>query len=103
MRPDRERTAGDREDNEVRDPGRVTVTEAVNNPVSSQIDDPGSSERDDMVQKRRSGRGRGPRPRRSFRQRSYKGVCAECGTEVLLQVPPPEGRKLLCVECFKKH
>jgi CxxC-x17-CxxC domain-containing protein len=45
---------------------------------------------------------RGPKPSRSSRLKSYKIVCAGCGKEVVVQVPPPEGKKLLCMECFKK-
>jgi CxxC-x17-CxxC domain-containing protein len=55
-----------------------------------------------MVQRRKHGRVRGPKPRRSSRPKSYKIVCASCGKEVVGQVAPPEGKKLLCLECFKK-
>lgn len=42
------------------------------------------------------------RSRRSSRPKSYKTNCAGCGKEVILQVPPLEGKKLMCLECFKK-
>jgi len=54
-----------------------------------------------MVQRKRHGRMRGPKPRRSSRPKSYKIVCAGCGKEVIVQVPPPDDKKLLCMECFK--
>jgi len=43
---------------------------------------------------------RGLRPKRSNRPKSYKILCASCGKEVVSQVAPPEGKKLLCLECF---
>jgi CxxC-x17-CxxC domain-containing protein len=55
-----------------------------------------------MVQRRRQGRARGPKPRRSSHPKSYRIVCAGCGKEVVVQVPPPGDKKLLCMECFKK-
>jgi len=55
-----------------------------------------------MVQRRRQGRARGPKPRRSNHPKSYRIVCAGCGKEVVVQVPPPGDKKLLCMECFKK-
>jgi len=55
-----------------------------------------------MVQRRRHGRMRGSKPKRSNRPKSYKIVCASCGKEVVSQVAPPEGKKLLCLECFSK-
>ena len=54
------------------------------------------------MQRRRHGRTRGPRPSRSNRPRSYRIVCSGCGKEVVVQVPPLEGKKLLCLECFNK-
>ncbi len=57
----------------------------------------------EMVQRRRHGRSRGSRPKRPNRPKSYKIVCAGCGKEVVCQVAPPEGRKLLCPECFGKR
>jgi hypothetical protein len=45
---------------------------------------------------------RGSKPKRSNRPKSYKIVCAGCGKEVVVQVPPPEGKKLLFMECFSK-
>jgi len=55
-----------------------------------------------MIQRRRHGKSRGPKPKRSNRPKSYKIVCASCGKEVVGQIPPPEGKKLLCLECFSK-
>ena len=45
---------------------------------------------------------RGTKPRRSSRPKSYKVLCAGCGKEVVVLSPPPEDKKLLCMECFKK-
>ena len=45
---------------------------------------------------------RGSRPKHSSRLKSYKIVFANCGKEVVGQVAPPEGKKLLCLECFSK-
>jgi len=39
---------------------------------------------------------------RSTRPKSYKIICAGCGKEVVVQVPPPIDKKLFCMECFKK-
>jgi CxxC-x17-CxxC domain-containing protein len=50
--------------------------------------------------RRRHGRTRGPKPGRSRRPKSYKIKCAGCGKEVIVQVPPPHEKKLLCMECF---
>jgi len=54
------------------------------------------------MQRRRHGKMRGPRTSRPSRPKSYKINCAGCGKEVVVQVPPPEGKKLLCMDCFKK-
>ncbi len=35
-------------------------------------------------------------------QRLYGVVCAGCGKEVKVEVPPPVGKKLLCLDCYKK-
>ncbi len=51
---------------------------------------------------RRHGRTHGPKPTRSSRPKSYRIVCAGCGKEVVVQVLPPDDKKLLCMECFKK-
>ena len=40
-----------------------------------------------MVQRRRHGRIRAPKPSRSGRFKSYKIVCAGCGKEIVVQVP----------------
>jgi len=55
-----------------------------------------------MVQRRRHGKMRGSKPKRSSHPKSYKIVCAGCGKEVIVQVPPPAEKKLLCMDCFKK-
>jgi len=55
-----------------------------------------------MVERGRRGRARGTKPRRSSHPKSYRIVCAGCGKEVVVQVPPPPDKKLLCMECFKK-
>jgi CxxC-x17-CxxC domain-containing protein len=56
-----------------------------------------------MVQRRRHGRLRASRPNHSRRPNSYKVVCSGCGKEAMVQVPPPDDKKLLCIECFSKR
>ena len=51
-----------------------------------------------MVQRRRHGRIRAPKPSRSGRFESYKIVSAGYGKEIVVQVPPPIDKKLLCME-----
>jgi hypothetical protein len=34
--------------------------------------------------------------------KSFKATCAECGKEVLLEVPPV-GKDLLCLDCYNKR
>lgn len=55
-----------------------------------------------MVQNRRKG-GSGA-PRRSYHRRpmSFRVLCAGCGKEIIVEVAPPSGKKLHCMECFKK-
>jgi len=55
-----------------------------------------------MGQQRRRGNHRGPRPSHLRRQKSYKIICSGCGKEVVTQVPAPNDKKLLCMECFSK-
>jgi len=55
-----------------------------------------------MIQRKRHGRMRGPRKGHPPRPKSYKINCSSCGKEVVVQVLPPEGKRLLCVECFTK-
>jgi CxxC-x17-CxxC domain-containing protein len=55
-----------------------------------------------MVQRRRHGKAHRLKPRHSSHPKSFKIVCAGCGKEVVVQVPPPVDKKLLCMECFKK-
>ena len=44
--------------------------------------------------------------RRSSKKRalpkSFKATCADCGKEVILEVPP-SGENLLCLDCFNKR
>jgi len=54
------------------------------------------------MQRRRQGKIRNSRSHHSNRPKSYKTMCAGCGKEVILQVPPLEGKKLMCLDCFKK-
>jgi len=42
------------------------------------------------------------RPKRPKPQRLYKVVCAGCGKEVRLKVPPPIGKELFYLDCYKK-
>ena len=55
-----------------------------------------------MLQRRRRGNHRGPKPNhlRIRRPKSYRVLCSGCGKEVVTQVPPPNDKKLLCTECF---
>jgi len=55
-----------------------------------------------MVQRRRRGNHRGPKPSHLRRPKSYKVLCSGCGKEVITQVPAPNDKKLLCTECFSK-
>jgi CxxC-x17-CxxC domain-containing protein len=55
-----------------------------------------------MMQRRRHGKARGPRPSYLRRPKSYKVICSGCGKEVVTQVPPPNDKKLLCMECFSR-
>ena len=55
-----------------------------------------------MVQRRRHGRSRGPRPGHFKRQKSYRILCSGCGKEVVTQVPSTNATNLLCIECYGK-
>lgn len=33
--------------------------------------------------------------------KSFKVTCAQCGLELLMEVPP-SGKDLLCLDCYKK-
>ena len=55
-----------------------------------------------MVQRRRHGRSRGPRPGHLRRPKSYKILCSGCGKEVVTQVSSTNDTKLLCIECYGK-
>jgi CxxC-x17-CxxC domain-containing protein len=55
-----------------------------------------------MVQRRRRGNHRGPKPSYLRHPKSYKVLCSGCGKEVVTQVPPPNDKKLLCIECFSQ-
>ncbi|MBS3921267.1 MAG: hypothetical protein KG012_20525 [Deltaproteobacteria bacterium] len=54
------------------------------------------------MQRRRHTRMRSSRTSRPSRPKFYRTACAGCGKEVVLQVAPPEGKTLMCLECFKK-
>jgi CxxC-x17-CxxC domain-containing protein len=56
-----------------------------------------------MVQRRRRGRFHARRSNHSKRANSYKVVCSACGKEAVVQVPAPNDKKLLCMECFTKQ
>jgi formylmethanofuran dehydrogenase subunit E len=53
-----------------------------------------------MPPQRRRGRFQAARPSHSKRPKSYRVTCSGCGKEVVTQVSPPEGQKLLCIDCF---
>jgi CxxC-x17-CxxC domain-containing protein len=55
-----------------------------------------------MIQRRRHGRFHASKPRHLRHPKSYKVICSGCGKEVVTQVFPPDDKKLLCMECFKK-
>jgi DNA-directed RNA polymerase subunit RPC12/RpoP len=55
-----------------------------------------------MMQRRRHGRSRGPRPGHSRRPKSYRILCSGCGKEVVTQVSSTNDAKLLCMECYSK-
>jgi len=46
-------------------------------------------------------------PRKSHKKRafkrSFKVICARCGKEVTIEVPPPREKALLCVDCYDKE
>jgi CxxC-x17-CxxC domain-containing protein len=54
-----------------------------------------------MARRRRYPPRRGPK-RRVFK-RSYNVVCAQCGKELKVEVPPPPGETLICLDCYKKE
>ena len=55
-----------------------------------------------MVQGRRHGRSHAPRPSHLRHPKTYKVTCSGCGKEVVTSVPPPNDKKLLCMECFNR-
>jgi CxxC-x17-CxxC domain-containing protein len=53
-----------------------------------------------------------PRARKNFYRRaskrrppprSFKATCSRCGKELMMEVPPPEGKDLLCLDCYNKE
>jgi CxxC-x17-CxxC domain-containing protein len=36
-------------------------------------------------------------------KKSYNVVCAQCGKELKVEVPPPPGETLICLDCYKKE
>ena len=51
------------------------------------------------------------RARRNFYRRvskrkalpkSFKVTCARCGKELMMEVPAPPGKDLLCLDCYNK-
>jgi formylmethanofuran dehydrogenase subunit E len=51
------------------------------------------------------------RPRRNFYRRaskrkppprSFKVICSGCGKELMMEVPAPVGKDLLCLDCYNK-
>jgi CxxC-x17-CxxC domain-containing protein len=46
-------------------------------------------------------------PRKTHKKRvfkkSYKIICARCGKEVVIEVFPPPGKDLLCLDCYNKQ
>jgi CxxC-x17-CxxC domain-containing protein len=53
-----------------------------------------------MVQGRRHGHSHVPRPSHFRHPKTYKVKCSGCGKEVVTPVPPPDDKKLLCMECL---
>ena len=56
-----------------------------------------------MAQGRRHGRSHVPRPSHFRHPKTYKVKCSGCGKEVVTPVPPPDDKKLLCMECFNSR
>jgi len=54
-----------------------------------------------MARRRRSVPRRSPKRRVS--KKFYKAICAHCGKEMTMEVAPPPGKALLCLECFNKE
>jgi hypothetical protein len=40
--------------------------------------------------------------KKSNYKRLYKAICSGCGKIEMLEVPPPIGKKLFCLDCYKK-
>ena len=55
-----------------------------------------------MITRRKTARASVHGPSRSVRRKSYRVVCTVCGKEMFIEVPPPVGKDLFCVDCFKK-
>jgi len=53
-----------------------------------------------MIQRRRHRNHRGAKSRRVGRAKSYRIVCSGWGKEIVVQVSPPNDKKLLVMECF---
>jgi len=34
--------------------------------------------------------------------RSFKVICSRCGKELMMEVAPPVGKDLLCLDCYNK-
>ena len=54
---------------------------------------------DTMAFRRRNNRRSSSKPKQ---QRLYKVVCAGCAKELKLEVAPPIGKALFCLDCYKK-
>jgi len=56
-----------------------------------------------IIQKRHEGMSKpaeAPRPSHFRHPKTYKVRCSCCGKEVVTPVPPPDDKKLLCMERF---
>jgi CxxC-x17-CxxC domain-containing protein len=40
--------------------------------------------------------------KRKVPARSFKVTCSRCGKELMMEVPPPPGKDLLCLDCYNK-
>ncbi len=40
--------------------------------------------------------------KRKVTPRLFKATCSGCGKDLMLEVSPPAGKSLLCLDCFNK-
>jgi len=97
--------SGEPGDREGEDERIIAAAVTVINPYPSTDQSNTRKEVNQMVQGRRygrSGRSHAPRPSHLRHPRTYKVTCSGCGKEVVTPVPPPNDKKLLCIQCFNR-